>query len=91
MSARSIAPAGDDSARSDREVARELFGRFAGLADDDPSRQRVRDRLVEMHLPLVEYLARRFAGRGEPLDDLVQVGTIGLIKAVDRFDTERGV
>jgi RNA polymerase sigma-B factor len=44
-----------------------------------------------MHLPLVEYLARRFAGRGEPLDDLVQVGTLGLIKAVDRFDLDREV
>ncbi len=91
MSARSIATAGDDSTRNDREIARELFARFADLAADDPTRQRVRDRLVEMHLPLVEYLARRFAGRGEPLDDLVQVGTIGLIKAVDRFDIERGV
>ena len=91
MSARSIATAGDDSTRSDREIARELFAELAELAEDDPSRQRVRDQLVEMHLPLVEYLARRFAGRGEPLDDLVQVGTIGLIKAVDRFDPERGV
>jgi len=51
----------------------------------------VRDRLVEMHLPLVEHLARRFRNRGEPLDDLVQVATIGLIKSVDRFDPERGV
>ena len=41
--------------------------------------------------PLVEHLARRFRNRGEPLDDLVQVATIGLIKSVDRFDTERGV
>jgi RNA polymerase sigma-B factor len=50
-----------------------------------------RERLVRLHLPLVEHLARRFAGRGEPYDDLVQVGTIGLIKAVDRFETDRGV
>ena len=91
MSVRSIATAGDDSTRSDREIARELFAQFTELPEDDPSRQRIRDQLVEMHLPLVEYLARRFAGRGEPLDDLVQVGTIGLIKAVDRFDAERGV
>ena len=46
---------------------------------------------MELHLPLVHHLARRYRDRGEPLDDLVQVGTIGLIKAVDRFDTERGV
>jgi len=44
-----------------------------------------------MHMALVEHLARRFRDRGEPLEDLVQVGTIGLIKAVDRFDCERGV
>lgn len=44
-----------------------------------------------MHLPLVEHLARRFRNRGEPLDDLVQVATIGLIKSVDRFDSTRGV
>lgn len=76
---------------TDRDEARELFGQLASLSQEEPRRQRVRDTLVEMHLPLVEYLARRFSGRGEPLDDLVQVGTIGLIKAVDRFDLERGV
>lgn len=43
-----------------------------------------------MHLPLVRHLARRYAGRGEPMDDLVQVGTEGLIKAVDRYDPDRG-
>jgi RNA polymerase sigma-B factor len=91
MSARSIATAGDDSPRNDRDIARDLFDQLAVMGEQDTGRPRVRDRLVEMHLPLVEYLARRFAGRGEPLDDLIQVGTIGLIKAVDRFDTERGV
>src|SRR5215470_13792333 len=47
--------------------------------------------LVELHLPLVEYLARRFRNRGEWLDDLTQVATIGLIKSIDRFDLSRGV
>jgi RNA polymerase sigma-B factor len=75
----------------DRAHARELFGVLAALPEEDPQRQRVRDELVEMHLPLVEYLARRFRNRGEPLDDLIQVATIGLIKSVDRFDLERGV
>jgi RNA polymerase sigma-B factor len=75
----------------DRARARELFGELAATDESDPRRQRIRDELVEMHLPLVEYLARRFRNRGEPLDDLVQVATIGLIKSVDRFDTERGV
>jgi RNA polymerase sigma-B factor len=49
-----------------------------------------RERLIMEHLPLVRGLARRYAERGEPLDDLVQVGTIGLIKAIDRFDPTRG-
>jgi len=47
--------------------------------------------LIEQHLPLVHAVARRFAHRGEPLEDLVQVGALGLIKAVDRFDPLRGV
>jgi RNA polymerase sigma-B factor len=42
-------------------------------------------------MPLVRALASRYAGRGEPIEDLVQVGSIGLIKAVDRFDVDRGV
>src|SRR4051812_4774395 len=48
-----------------------------------------RTEVIEAHLPLVRSIARRYAGRGEPLEDLVQVGTVGLIKAVDRYDPER--
>jgi RNA polymerase sigma-B factor len=51
---------------------------------------RDRDRLIEAHLPLVRALARRFAWRGEPVDDLVQAGCVGLIGAVDRYDPSRG-
>ena len=58
---------------------------------DDAERLRIRGELVELHLPLVEYLARRFRNRGEWLDDLTQVATIGLIKSIDRFDLSRGV
>jgi RNA polymerase sigma-B factor len=76
---------------ADRARARAMFHELVGLPEDDPRRARLRDELVEVHLPLVEYLARRFRNRGEPLDDLVQVATIGLIKSVDRFDLERGV
>jgi len=50
-----------------------------------------RESLVHLHLPLVEHLAARFRGRGEPFDDLVQVGTIGLLKAIERFELDRGV
>ena len=77
----------------DAERAREraLIALMADTDADDPAHRRARDELVTLHLPLVQFLARRFRDRGEPLDDLVQVGTIGLIKAVDRFDPERGV
>jgi RNA polymerase sigma-B factor len=50
----------------------------------------LRDRLVELYLPLVRTIARQFAHRGERLEDLVQVGSIGLIEAIDRFDCARG-
>jgi RNA polymerase sigma-B factor len=49
-----------------------------------------RERAIEEHLPLVHAIARRYAGNGEPLDELVQAGSLGLIKAVDRFDPDRG-
>jgi RNA polymerase sigma-B factor len=51
----------------------------------------VRDQLIEHYIPLAESLARRYQHSGQPLDDLVQVASIGLLKAVDRFDPERGV
>jgi RNA polymerase sigma-B factor len=50
-----------------------------------------RDRLVENMLPLVRSLARRYSGRGEELEDLVQAGSVGLVKAIDRFDLDRDV
>jgi len=50
-----------------------------------------RDQLVEQYMPLVRKIASRYAGRGEPLEDLTQVGSIGLLLAIDRFDVERGV
>src|SRR5690349_13898471 len=67
---------------------------FAQLRDDgapEASRASAREGLVHLHLPLVEHCARRFRNRGEPFEDLVQVGTIGLLKSIDRFDLERGV
>jgi RNA polymerase sigma-B factor len=80
-----------DARAATRAQSRDLFDRLAESAPGSPAHQAARDALVALHLPLVEHLARRFAGRGEPLDDLVQVGTIGLIKSVDRFDLGRGV
>ena len=50
-----------------------------------------RDELIERYMSLVRSLARRYSHRGEQLDDLVQIGAIGLIKAIDRFNLDRGV
>jgi RNA polymerase sigma-B factor len=72
-----------------REQERALFVRLSELSTDDGGRSAIRDELVTMNLPLVQHLARRYRDRGEPMDDLVQVGTVGLIKAVDRFDVSR--
>jgi len=66
------------------QATRALFDRRR----EDP---RAREQLVDQNRGLAEHLARRFAGRGEPVEDLVQVATIGLIKAVDRFDVDREV
>ncbi|WP_319804072.1 RNA polymerase sigma factor SigF [Nocardioides dongkuii] len=74
-----------------RRRSAELFAVLQGEASTQAERDGSRDALVHLHLPLVEHCARRFRNRGEPLEDLVQVGTIGLIKSIDRFDTERGV
>ena len=70
----------------DRDDTRELFRLLRETGDEQ-----YRERLSELHLPLVRYLAKRFADRGEPLEDLVQVGSVGLMKAIDRFDLEREV
>ena len=75
----SSSPGGTDT---DAEELFRLYGR-----DRD---ERLRERLVAMHQNLVRFLAGKFANRGEPLEDLVQVGTIGLINAVDRYDADRG-
>jgi RNA polymerase sigma-B factor len=64
----------------------ELFAEYQRTRDPQ-----VRDRLILAHMNLVRYLARKFANRGEPLEDLIQVGMIGLINAIDRFDPDRGI
>ena len=82
-------------ARADARVVRALCAcaRAAREAPDVLEREydALRDELVVAHLNLVRFLAVKFANRGEPLDDLVQVGTVGLLKAIDRFERDRGV
>ena len=70
----------------ERDELRRRFDEYARTRE--PA---LRDELITAHLGLAEYLARRFANRGEPLDDLIQVASVGLLKAVDRFDPERGL
>jgi RNA polymerase sigma-B factor len=73
----------------DADERDDLRRKFREYADTkDPA---LREELVTAHIGLAEYLARRFTNRGEPLDDLVQVASLGLLKAVDRFDPERGL
>jgi RNA polymerase sigma-B factor len=70
------------SSASDRDLLR----RYHEFGDAS-----AREELVERHLPLVRSLARRYAGRGESLEDIEQVGAIGLIKAIDRYELSREV
>jgi RNA polymerase sigma-B factor len=69
-----------------RDALRATFAEFARTGDPE-----LRDQLVRAHLGLAEFLARRFANRGEPLEDLVQVASLALVKAVSRFDPDRGI
>jgi RNA polymerase sigma-B factor len=71
--------------RPDKARVAELFRQYATSKDAS-----IRQELVLAHLGLVRYIAGRFSNRGEPMDDLEQVGVVGLIKAVDRFDADRG-
>ena len=67
-----------------------LFEQMAALDGDAPARADLRNELVTGHLPLAEHIAARFSNRGVPREDLVQVATLGLINAVDRFQPDRG-
>lgn len=69
----------------ERESLRSAFDDYRATGDED-----LRDRIVEAHVRLAVHLARRFDNRGVPLDDLVQVASLGLLKAVERFEPERG-
>lgn len=67
-----------------------MFRELQQLTPETPTFQRQRDRIVERCLPLADHIARRFDGRGEPRDDLVQVARVGLVNAVIRFDVDAG-
>ena len=67
-----------------------LVAALAACPPDDPGRPELRQRTIEAWLPLAYHLAFRYRGRGEPVDDLVQVAVVGLIESVDRFESGRG-
>src|SRR5271157_6211090 len=67
-----------------------MFRELASVAANSSEFQRHRDKIVERCLPLADHIARRFEGRGEPRDDLVQVARVGLVNAVARFDVDTG-
>ena len=84
--ARAKRPPREGKAAWDKERTRELFRLYKEEGDEE-----AREQLIVSHLNLVRFLASKYKTRGEPLDDLIQVGTIGLIKAIDRFDPSRGL
>ncbi len=74
-----------------RALSKTLFERLESLEEGTHDYAYVRNTLVELNLALVKFAASRFRSRSEPMDDIIQVGTIGLIKAIDRFELSRGV
>ncbi|MFF8838465.1 RNA polymerase sigma factor SigF [Streptomyces sp. NPDC015130] len=74
-----------------RALSKQLFARLSELEEGTHDHAYVRNTLVELNLALVKFAAARFGSRSEPMEDIVQVGTIGLIKAIDRFELTRGV
>lgn len=71
---------------ADRKEARRLFEEYFRTHD-----QAIKEKLAVHYMNLVRFLASKFAYRGEPLEDLIQVGCVGLVKAIDRFDLSRGI
>jgi RNA polymerase sigma-B factor len=67
-----------------------MIARISGLPHGDPLRERLREQLVELHLPYIHAIARRYAHRGEPLEDVLQAGCLGLAKALNGFDPSVG-
>ncbi|WP_416874702.1 SigB/SigF/SigG family RNA polymerase sigma factor [Kitasatospora sp. SC0581] len=74
-----------------RELSDALFERLAGLVRETRAYSYVRGTIIELNMPLVRFIAARFRHRAEDMEDILQVGTIGLIKAVDGYDPRRGV
>ncbi|WP_067647036.1 SigB/SigF/SigG family RNA polymerase sigma factor [Nocardia harenae] len=77
--------------KADYENLEPRFTELAALPGTGADRDRLRADIITAALPLAEHIAMRFAGRGENIDDLIQVAMVGLVQAVDRFDVGKGV
>ncbi len=86
LHARAVKRPPRDKTAWNKQRTHELFRLYKDEGDEE-----AREQLIMSHMNLVRYLASKFKNRGEPLDDLIQVGNIGLIKAIDRFDATRGI
>ncbi|MGW1197136.1 RNA polymerase sigma factor SigF [Streptomyces sp. NPDC002536] len=86
-----IPPCEEIGAVDARALSKTLFARLESLEEGTHEYAYVRNTLVELNLALVKFAASRFRTRSEPMEDIIQVGTIGLIKAIDRFELSRGV
>jgi RNA polymerase sigma-B factor len=86
-----IPPYDEVGAMDARALSKTLFERLESLDEGTYEYSYVRNTLVELNLALVKFAASRFRSRSEPMEDIIQVGTIGLIKAIDRFELSRGV
>ncbi|MFH8976970.1 RNA polymerase sigma factor SigF [Streptomyces sp. NPDC017890] len=82
---RTVAP------RDARQLSRQFFQRLTELEEGTHEYQYARNTLIEMNMSLVRFAAGRFRGRGDDMEDVVQTGMIGLIKAIDRFELSREV
>ncbi|WP_067824523.1 RNA polymerase sigma factor SigF [Nocardia inohanensis] len=84
------APARSRSRGDSYDNIEPMFKELADIDPADPQRERVREKLIGRCMPLADHIARKFSGRGESFDDLLQVARVGLVQAVDRFDVTRG-
>ena len=81
--------AGVSAARRIPDSANDAIRALSAIPADDPHRPALRARVIEQWMPLARQLALHYRDRGEPIDDLIQTATLGLIKAVDRFEPAR--
>lgn len=78
------------SANSDYSEVTQMFWRLKQLDEGSPEFRHLRHAIIERSLPLADHIARRYRGRGEPFDDLVQAARVGLVNSVNRFDVDTG-